>query len=240
MFTDFGVQGPYLGQLEAAVLERAKEVKIVNLLSDAPRVNPRSSAYLLAALATRLPADSVFLCVVDPGVGGSRLPVVLKADCRWFVGPENGLLNTVAVHAHTCQWSVIQWQPQNLSASFHGRDLFAPVVARIAIGDPDAGIRPFDGPDLNGWPDDIDEIVYIDHYGNAITGRRWSQDLEDRVIHINGVTIRQARTFTCVPKGQVFWYENSCGLIEIAVNRGSADRLLGLTVGSVFCLRDSQ
>lgn len=182
--------------------------------------------------------NSVFLCVVDPGVGGNRLPVVLEADRRWFVGPENGLLNTVAVHSDACQWSIIKWRPQSLSASFHGRDLFAPIAARIADGDSGAAICPFSGPDLAGWLNDLDEIVYIDHYGNAITGRRYSKGLQDKLIIIEGMTVMQGRTFASVAKGHAFWYENSCGLVEIAVNQGRADRILELAVGSEFCLVD--
>ena len=96
---------------------------------------PRLAAYLLAALAVEFPKGSVFLCVVDPGVGGDRLPVVLEADGRWFVGPDNGLLNTVAAQSEHVVWRIITWRPELLSASFHGRDLFAPIAANIARED---------------------------------------------------------------------------------------------------------
>jgi len=99
LFTDFGSTGPYLGQMEAVLRIHAPGVDVIDLLNDAPPGEPRLAAYLLAALAKHFPAGSIFLSVVDPGVGGERLPVVLEADGRWFVGPDNGLLNTVAVHA---------------------------------------------------------------------------------------------------------------------------------------------
>ena len=134
LFTDFGPAGPYLGQMEAVLRINAPGVDIINLVSDAPAGDPRLASYLLAALAADLPEGNVFLCVVDPGVGGERLPVALEADRRWFVGPDNGLLNTVAVRAKRVAWQIITWWPERLSASFHGRDLFAPVAANNTLG----------------------------------------------------------------------------------------------------------
>lgn len=233
LFTDFGSEGPYLGQMEAMLKLNAPGEDVVNLVSNAPPGEPRLSSYLLAALVGNLPEDSVFLCVVDPGVGGERLPIVLEADGRWFVGPDNGLLNTVAAQAQTAVWHTITWRPERLSASFHGRDLFAPVAASIARDD-FSRLAEWDGPDLDGWPADIATIVYIDHYGNAITGWRYSAEEEGKILRINGLRIPQARTFSDVPPGEPLWYCNSLGLIEIAVNLGCADVVLGLDLGQGF------
>jgi S-adenosyl-L-methionine hydrolase (adenosine-forming) len=236
LFTDFGAEGPYLGQMISVLDQEAPDTKVINLLSDAPTAEPRLSAYLLAALSQCLPQGTVFLCVVDPGVGGTRLPIALEADGRWFVGPDNGLFNTVSRQTGSKQWWTIEWQPDALSSSFHGRDLFAPVAARIAQGTISGDVQSYPGPDVNSWPADIETIVYIDHYGNAMTGCRKSSATanEHQALAVNGHLVLPAKTFSAVPKGQPFWYENSCGLIEIAVNSGRADELLRLAPGVAF------
>lgn len=231
LFTDFGAEGPYLGQMEAVLRTHAPGVPVINLVSNAPCGDPRRSAYLLAALSRYCPAGSVILSVVDPGVGGERLPVVLHADGRWCVGPDNGLFNTVALQASRTEWHVIDWRPDALSSSFHGRDLFAPVAARIARDDFTWG-HPWQGPDLQGWPADLAEVIYFDHYGNAITGLRYRPEWDGRTLRVSDLSIPQASTFCEVGKGHAFWYRNSMGLVEVAVNQDRADRCLGLAVGT--------
>lgn len=232
LFSDFGADGPYLGQMEAVLRREAPGIDIVNLLSDAPAADPLRSSYLLAALIHFCPEDSVFLAIVDPGVGGERLPVAMRAQGHWFLGPDNGLFNTIAVQANEADWYSVDWKPQSLSASFHGRDLFAPIAARIARGDFTWARSPYSGPDLAAWRHDLAEIIYVDHYGNSMTGIRHSQDLNGRILEAGGFRIPQAETFCQVEEGQAFWYGNSIGLIEIAVNRGRADRCLGLAPGT--------
>ncbi|BBL71383.1 SAM hydrolase/SAM-dependent halogenase family protein [Methylogaea oryzae] len=238
LFTDYGCQGPYLGQLEAALRLEAPGADVINLLSDAPVADPLHASYLLAALSRQLPPRGVFLGVVDPGVGGDRLPVVLQADGRWFVGPDNGLLNTVAVQAEQVRWWRIDWRPARLSASFHGRDLFAPVAARLAKGTADVDLTEYGGPDLSRWPTDLAAVVYIDHYGNAITGWRHGPESDGKSLLAAGRRIPQADTFCRVAEGEAFWYRNSCGLVEIAVNRGRAAEVLGLQIGAEFRFSD--
>src|SRR5688572_23638495 len=99
LFTDFGVNGPYVGQMKAVLARAAPGVAVIDLLHDAPAFNPRASAYLLAALAREFAEGAVLLCVVDPGVGTTRRPLVARLDGRWFVGPDNGLFNVAAAHA---------------------------------------------------------------------------------------------------------------------------------------------
>ena len=239
LFTDFGNEGPYPGQVEAKLYGENRDLRVVQLMNSAPTGDPRLSSYLLAATSANFPAGSVFLCVVDPGVGGDRLPIVMKADDKWYVGPDNGLLNSVAVHAQTVRWWIIHWRPENLSPSFHGRDLFAPIAAQLANGNhPEEG-DCYPGPDLDSWPADIATIIYIDHYGNAMTGWRYSDDLAGKILVWNGHhSINQAKTFCEVEPGKAFWYCNSSGLVEIAVNQGRADEILGLSPGSGFRFQD--
>ncbi|MDX1424934.1 MAG: SAM-dependent chlorinase/fluorinase [Kiloniellales bacterium] len=230
LFTDFGGRGPYLGQMRAVLARRAPEVPVVDLLSDAPAFDAKASAYLLAAYAVGFDKGDVFICVVDPGVGGRRAPLVVEADGRWYVGPDNGLLTVVARRAAAAQAWEIAWRPPRLSASFHGRDLFAPVAAELARGTLLTS-RPRAVP-VEDWPEDLAEIVYVDGYGNAITGVRAAVLGPDDVLRAGERRIARARTFCEVAPGAAFWYENANGLAEIAVNRGRADEALGLAVGS--------
>ncbi|HZS84436.1 MAG TPA: SAM-dependent chlorinase/fluorinase [Stellaceae bacterium] len=234
LFTDFGLAGPYTGQVKTVLHLAAPAVPVIDLFADAPSRNPRAAAYLLAAYAEWFPPRTVFLAVIDPGVGGARAPLIAAADDRWFVGPENGLFEIVMRRAvRTPRLWDITWRPALLSASFHGRDLFAPVAARLALGEtPPGKLRDPAGLERNDWPDDLAEIVYVDHYGNAMTGLRAGTIPAAARLRAGGREVPPARTFSAVPPGAAFWYENSTGLAEIAVNGGRADAALGLAIGS--------
>jgi hypothetical protein len=234
IFTDYGVAGPYVGQVKARLLEGAPRIDLVDLLADAPSRDPKHAAYLLASYVGAFPRGSVFLCVVDPGVGGPRAPLAVHAQDCWFVGPDNGLFEIVARRSERpAAWWEITWRPENLATTFHGRDLFAPVAARLALGEAPPGQRRV-GAGEHGWdwPDDLDEIVYVDPFGNAATGRRAATISEGFVIEASGHHIKRASTFSDVSHGGVFWYENANGLAEIAVNAGNAAEALGLEIGS--------
>lgn len=233
LFTDFGLEGPYTGQMKAVLYAEAPQTPVVDLFADAPAANPKASAYLLAAHAAWFPPGTVFLSVVDPGVGSERAAIVVESDDRWYVGPDNGLFELVMRRAGAVRSWDITWNPEALSASFHGRDLFAPVAARLARGEtPPGRLRPTNAGRLFEWPDDLAEIVYIDHYGNAMTGLRAAMMPEAAKLAVAERILPRARTFSDVAQGEAFWYENSNGLVEIAVNSGRADSVLGLEVGS--------
>lgn len=196
--------------------------------------NSRAGAYLLAAFRRGMPPNSVYLCVVDPGVGTSqRRPVVLAVDGDWFIGPDNGLFNVIRRGAGEHQEWEICWRPKSLSDSFHGRDLFAPIAAAIARGESlDGRLRPLPVEERDGvWPEDLAEIVYIDHYGNAVTGLRAPMLSADHVLLAGGRQWRYSRTFGHAAKGSGFWYGNSNGLVELAINQGSAAEWASLKVG---------
>ncbi len=238
LFTDFGPAGPYVGQMKAVLASLAPEVPVIDLLSDAPPFNARASSYLLSSLTPDFPADAVFLAVVDPGVGGDRTPVVARAGGQWFVGPDNGLFAIVGRRACDLALWQITYRPERLSASFHGRDLFAPVAARIAAGEPVPGTSlPVDTVLRPDWPDDLAEVIYIDHYGNAMSGLRAAALPAGTVLEAAGRRFHPARVFSDVAPGAAFWYENANGLAEIAVNCGRADAL-GVKVGTPITISD--
>jgi S-adenosyl-L-methionine hydrolase (adenosine-forming) len=233
LFTDFGLEGPYTGQVKAVLYRTAPGVPIVDLFADAPVGRPKPAAYLLAAYGAWFPAGTVFLAVVDPGVGSARVPVIVEAGGRWYVGPDNGLFELVARQAASARTWEIQWRPGGLSASFHGRDLFAPAAGQLARGELPSDLpRDAEIGRHGDWPDDLPEIVYIDRYGNAMTGLRGALLLIGARLTASGRVLPRARTFSDVPPGEAFWYENSNGLVEIAVNGGRAADALGLGIGS--------
>ena len=228
----FGLEGPYAGQMKAVLHQTAPGIAVVDLFADAPAGNPKASAYLLAAYAAWFPTGTVFLCVVDPGVGSERPAIMVEADGRWHVGPGNGLFEILQRRAERTRCWEIDWRPERISASFHGRDLFDPVAAKLARGDPPPGRPRKDRSDRRpDWPDDLSEIVYVDHYGNAATGLRAAMLPPSARLAVAGRVLERATTFSDRPSGTAFWYENSNGLAEIAVNQGRADRELGLSIG---------
>ena len=234
LMTDFGNNDIYVGQLKAALLRTSPVLTIIDLLHGMPDQDVLAGAHLLAAVSSSLSGqDDVFLAIVDPGVGGSRRPSVLKADHHWFVGPDNGLLSVVKQRASTCQLWEIAWRPEVLSDSFHGRDLFAPVAAMLASGRWwDGALKETTTLDHAVDATDLHQVIYLDHYGNAYTGIRRGVLSKDHRLSVGGHELCYARTFSEVPEGALFWYENSIGLIEIAANCARASALLGLSVGS--------
>jgi len=232
LFTDFGSAGPYIGQMRAVLHQCAPNVPVIDLFSDLPPFDVQAAAYLLAAYASDMGKGTVFLCVVDPGVGGERPPMILRAQNQVFVGPGNGLFEIVARRDGKYRAQRIKWRPERLSASFHGRDLFAPVAAAIALGDFEEFL-PLHDQDWrqSDWPDDLAEVVYIDCYGNAITGFRSAHISVDQSLRVGEIILSRANTFSDVPVGGAFWYENANGLVEVSVNQGSAADELGLKPG---------
>lgn len=249
LFTDFGLEGPYVGQVKAVLHSASPETMVIDLFSDAPAHDPKASSYLLGTYGDRFPDGSVFLAVVDPGVGGERRALVVRTTRHWYVGPDNGLAEILIRRAGGASvsdvtvWEII-WKPESCSASFHGRDIFAPVAARLARGEkPDADKENFRQLESTlirrpDWPDDLSEIVYIDRFGNAMTGIRGGSLERGQTLAVDGNPLIRVETFTDVSPGDMFCYENANGLMEIAVNQGRADQILGLRIGgriSIMC-----
>ena len=229
--TDFGAADIYVGQVKAVLHGRAPRMAVIDLLHDAPAFHVRAGAHLLAALGARLPPGSVTLAVVDPGVGGRRRPVAVRADGRWFGGPDNGLISVAAARSKRSEAWHIGWRPGDLSASFHGRDLFAPVAAMLAQGNRKAAKLRAAALTVRFGAVDLPEVIYADHFGNLVTGLRARAAPRGRKLRVKGKGIPHARVFSAVRRGEAFWYENSLGLVEIAVNAGSAAAALGARIG---------
>ncbi|MGA7181505.1 MAG: SAM-dependent chlorinase/fluorinase [Thiobacillaceae bacterium] len=232
LFTDFGMHDPYVGQVKAKLAVLAPSQKVVDLLHQVPDYNAHAGAHLIAAFAPTYPPGAVFMCVVDPGVGTERDGVVVTAGGHWFVGPDNGLLSIVAARNTDTRIWRIEWQPEDASATFHGRDIFAVIAALIANGE-------FPGDKLGEMAKlhvefdaaDLPRVIYIDHYGNAWSGIRGAGLPKATRVVARDAEFRHAETFGIVGKGEGFWFANSVGLLEMAINRGNAAEKLGLKVG---------
>jgi len=234
LLTDFGLDGPYTGQVQAVLHQQAPGVPVISLFADLAAFDIQAAAYLLPPYTRGFAPGTVFLCVVDPGVGSRRPGVAVRADGRWYVGPNEGLFAILARRAGNIEcWRLPE--AEHAAATFHARDVFAPAAGRLARGGGEPGIRVSAETVLQPeWPDDLFRVVYIDRYGNAVTGVRAAAMPEDAVLRTGDYLLPRVRTFSDVGRGVPFWYENANGLVEIAVNQGRADRELGLRVGTGF------
>jgi len=236
--TDFGLDGPYVGQMQAAILRRTPQVPVINLFADLPAFRPESAAYLVPAFVPQFPKNTVFLCVVDPGVGTDRRAVFLSADNYWFVGPDNGMFDVICARAERLRvWDLEYSSVEEISSSFHGRDLFAPAASKLASGELPPGVeRVVRQASLEGLSEEFLEIVYVDHYGNAMTGLRADTVVESAVFIVKGHKLGFSRTFgEAIPKIP-FWYRNSVGLVEFAQREESVARVMELCVGQEFSI----
>jgi len=222
--------------------ERAAHHPIIDLFHDVPAHDVKAGSVLLAAHAADYPPGSVFVCVVDPGVGSkARKPGAVFAGGRWFVGPLNGLFEHVLRRwpesdgQGDAKAFEITWQPTHLSASFHGRDLFAPIAAKLAL----AGLQTEGLVELDlhtvrhpEFADDVAEVIYVDDFGNMFTGVRWISLGDEDQIEVLGWVLPRARTFSDVEAGTLFIYQNAVGLVEIAANLANAQKILDIGPGT--------
>lgn len=233
LFCDFGL--PYTGQMTAKLVQGAPDHPVIDLFHDVPATDVRAGSVLLAAHAADFPDGTVFVCVVDPGVGSiERNPGVVYAGGRWFVGPLNGLFEHVLRRwPDGARAFEIAWRPEHLSNSFHGRDLFAPTAARLATGDLD-GLTELSVDEVrdSDVPDDVMEVIYADGFGNLMTGLRAASLQSGAGLVAAGRRLPRLRTFADAAAGALFCYENAVGLMEIAANRGNARNILQIGPGA--------
>ena len=231
LYTDFGSSDIYVGQVKSVLQHAAPASTVIDLLNDVPSFDIAAAAHLLAALVPQLPTGAITIAVVDPGVGTARDAVAVEADARWFVGPDNGLMSVVMARARASRCYSLHALPEPQSASFHGRDVFAPAAAAIARAPGPSFLTAKGKLDVQLPAEDLAQIIYIDHYGNTMTGVRAGSVMRTMHVRIGTQLVGYARVFAEVPPSQCFWYENSIGLLEIAANTASAATMLDLKVG---------
>jgi len=236
LLTDFGFEGPYVGEMKAVLCRGNENFALIDLMHDVPKFNIKSAAYLLSALSTQFLKQEACLAVVDPDVGAeSRRAIIIVADEVTYCGPDNGLFSVVIQNAKSVDGYEIVWRPESLSTSFHGRDLFAPALGKF-LNNEKGHVKKIniDGLVETNMAAEVDEIIYFDGFGNGITGRTAKSISPGSKIIINDINITFAETFSSVRKGEPFWYINSMGLVEVAINQGNIKQLFELTIGSTI------
>ena len=230
LFTDYGFDSPYKGQIEVIIERYSPDVRVISLLSDAPRYNPKASAYLLAAYKQHLPLGTIVFCGIDPDGLSQYKPVIMRCDGIFYIGTDNGVFDIVAKQATDVSCSEILWRPEDISTSFLGRDIYAPVCAMLANGK-DVLSKKFISHSRNQWPGDLFEVIYIDHFGNCITGMNAENFSTDSVLVVNGISVKYAENFSSVEANDALWYKNENGLIELAINKGNLSTLCSVNIG---------
>ena len=245
--TDFGYDDPYVGIMKGVILGIDPQVRIVDLSHGVPAQDIMAAALLLRHSLPYFPRGTIHIAVVDPGVGSARRPLLVEADRNYFIGPDNGVLSLALERRRPTR--IIHLSNPNYylrptSATFHGRDIFAPVAAYLSLGiAPEAfGETISDWVELP-WPAILKtettlegEIVYIDGFGNLFTNIR-AHDLEELSgrplrITVRALSIRGlASNYAAVEPGKYVALINSWGLLEIAIYKESAKRRSGAIVG---------
>lgn len=245
--SDYGLEDDFVGVCHAVIAGLCSQARVIDLVHWVPRGDVRAGALILRGALPYLPVG-VHLAVVDPGVGSGRRGVAVRAaDGRLLVGPDNGLLSLAAERAGGVVEAVdIGRSPlalPHVSATFHGRDIFAPVAARLAAGAAlaDAG-EPCDPGGLVAVElprprvEDgvlVAHVLYADHFGNVQLNVEGPDFEVGRVLEVATASgrserARYASTFADVGAGELILYEDSDGYLAAAVNQGDAARRLGL------------
>jgi len=264
LLTDFGTSDAFVGVLKAVILRQAPQAVIVDLAHDIAPGDVAAAALRLWQAAPWLPPETVCLGVVDPGVGSARRAIAGTAGSLAFVGPDNGIFSWMLARAPGFQ-AVQLAVPAAASATFHGRDVFAPAAARLCAGAPlDSLGSPVDHLQILPFPRLAveekavrGEVLLHDRFGNAltsigvlsagegslsvepwVTGQRKGRLAGTRFHAVlpGGLTVPLARAFSDVPLGSPLAYVGSDGLLEIGVNGGSAAGNLGFPRGSEVVL----
>jgi S-adenosylmethionine hydrolase len=239
--TDFGLSDPFVGIMKGVILGIAPEAKVVDITHEIGSYDILEAAFIIESSYRYFPAGSIHVIVVDPGVGSARRPMAAAAKDHFFVAPDNGVLSYVLSGDVAEPDSSAYWiKNQNLfldsiSRTFHGRDIFAPVSAHLALGTPIESVGPrivdfvkkaLPKPRPQGNKL-VGTALRIDKFGNIITNLKRSHLGKDFVIRVAGLSItRLCANFSEAEPGEFFALEGSTGYIELALNQGSAaDRL---------------
>lgn len=228
--TDFGTGSPYVAAMKAVILGTASDAVLVDISHDVPPFDMAQGAFVLWLGTRHFQPGVVHVGVVDPGVGTERRPIAFALNGSFYVGPDNGLFDMVIRESENAPTDIFQLhRPTGISATFEGRDVFAPTAAALALGRSlsDLG-QPVSGP-LVKLPTQGPAVVWVDRFGNLIT------NLKPPVtaLHVNGHDVRVlARTFGDMPTDQPFVYIGSMGFIAIGVAKGRADVALEAHTGT--------
>jgi S-adenosylmethionine hydrolase len=250
--TDFGASDHYVGAMKGVILSICPQAQIVDICHDVTPFQIAEGAYVIAQAYDCFPKRTVHVVVVDPGVGTARRPILVEAAGHYFVGPDNGVLSMVYSRGKHKVRVIAndRYFRQPVSATFHGRDIFAPVAAHVAAGVPPSRmgkpiqdyLRPeFAQPQRSGERTWHGAILKIDRFGNIVTNFH-VRDFPDLLAGESAcptiaLTVGRrkiaalAQNYAACSPGALFLIVGSSGYLEAAVNQGSAAKLLGCKTG---------
>lgn len=254
LITDFGLRDTFIGVMKGVIWSISPNSHIVDLTHEIPAQRVMDGALAIAGAAPYFPAGTIHVCVVDPGVGTARRPMLAAIGNQYYIGPDNGLFSLLIKKAEDLTTPPVYialnksrfWLPQ-VSNSFHGRDIFAPVAAHLAngvkleeLGD------PFENPMLisiplpqktaEGW---LGQIMQVDHFGNLVTNitREQLKPETGVIISVKDTVINEVvATFGSKPVGELIAMLDSSGHLAISVVNGSAADRLGVKADEIVRL----
>jgi S-adenosylmethionine hydrolase len=246
--SDFGYKDPFVGIMKAVIAGINPQARMIDLSHGIAPQDIMGAALLMRHSVNYFPQGTVHVAVVDPGVGGERRPILIEAGESYFVGPDNGIFSLALADktpSRIIHLSNPAFHRQPVSATFHGRDIFAPVAAHLSLGtDPTRIGEPLHDFTRITWPavtaisNGLEgEVVYIDGFGNLFTNvgihaLKAFPNANTIVFSVSGVDIEGLAThYAAVANGDFVALMNSCGLLEIAVYRGSAQSRCGARIG---------
>jgi S-adenosyl-L-methionine hydrolase (adenosine-forming) len=251
LLTDFGSADSYVGAIKGVILSHDPRIRIVDITHEVAAHDVEEGAFLLLGAFAEFPPGTVHMAVVDPGVGSHRRGVAIQVGRYLLVGPDNGIFSYVLERNGPGEAYAIEneaWTVPRRSTTFHGRDIFAPTAAKLALGGriEEAGPKigsPVTLPSLR-----VDRasdgslrgrVLHVDRFGNCVTSftREQIADAAGLQIRAGGAVIGEMRAFYAAAIGEgPFLIWGSGGFLEISVDRGNAARSLGLVRGAPLTL----
>ncbi len=246
LITDFGWKDGYVGAMKGVILSINPSCQIFDVAHEIEAHDVTGAALVLESVFPYFPPRSIFLVIVDPGVGGNRRGIVVKAGDKLLVGPDNGVFSLVLQSCAFEAYEITEerYMLPKVSATFHGRDVFAPVAAHLTIGVRPEQVGPrLDPTELKFIPmpmprkqgqETIGQVIYVDRFGNLITNLK-QEDFrgEDVLIEVEGEEIYGIkRTYQEGQPGEVIALWGSHGRLELAIREQSLKRTKGWSVGT--------
>jgi len=257
LLSDFGLRDAYVAEMKAAILSISPDTSIVDISHEIEKFNIRMGAFILASATPYFPQGTVHVAVVDPGVGTKRRPIIIQTRQNFYVGPDNGLLLLSARKeeiSHVYHIKNPKYMRPKISATFHGRDIFAPVAAYLAMG---CSPSQF-GPEIQDYVvpqfaksymkkcEVIGEVIYVDDFGNVVTNisSKDLEELETRIsdlLHVrigrNTFDMRFCSAYGEVPARTPLIIVGSHDFLEFSINQGNASKMFKLKIGDSFSIR---
>jgi len=239
--TDFGSSDNYAGIIRGIIAGINPLARIIDISHDVPDFNIAAGRYLIETSFINFPPGTIHVGIIDPTVGTKRRAILVETENYFFIGPDNGLFAFIENKAINKSISLTskKYHMRDLSSTFHGRDIFAPVAAFLSLGvEPSqfgreiipSGLNGIKGKTASKESKGAGHIIYIDHFGNLVTSLK-NTDLPSGnfEVLVDSRPVGPVRkTFVRVKKGNPLCYINSFGYLEIGVNQGSAASLFNI------------